>query len=387
VRQTVDPSAGKKTWSEIWSRIQGGQSAKTEILNEVLLMKHFVTSTLLVLLFGAPPMARTKLSLIEDMPWIELYNAIAAMGPSRASAAEKPPGLGAQEPNSSPLESHYILADPDRFGMNITVAKSDLGDHYHLQVYFTVPEDESIVDVNLITIYGLQMQGGRRSDLPPGTFPSVRGHWKSGDRVTLQVDLPKKFADPDKGWNLTFCVGRAESCSPSPNLLKPLRPTGSVVDSLNQIKSALESYSNLRASRVSLMPLELSGNYRIKEINGCVITLVHTSTILDRNGDGSESTTTALIDLANLTSDAKVSERVYEYGWKPSSRWVLSDAIINGRVPISTESVVKGFPGRSQVATSKSHQIEIEFMDGNAAEVLRKMLIREIVACGEAKSP
>jgi hypothetical protein len=297
---------------------------------------------------------------------------------------------GAQERNSSRVESRYSPADTDLFGMNITVVKSDLGDQYHLQVDFTVPTFEAIADFNLITIYGLREEGGKRTDLPHNTFPSVRGNWKSGDRVTLQIDLPKKFANPAQGWNLTFCVGTPEQCLPSPNLLIPAGTGGTVVESLKRIKAALEYDSNVRASSSSDNPLvryshQISNSYRITRIHGCLITLVHTSTSVDHNYDGGQSTATALVNLANLSSDAKVSKRSYGIGWRPSSRWVLSDRVIDGRVPISTETVIKSFPGQGRVDKSKSRQIEIEFTDRDVAEVVRKMLIHEIVACGEAK--
>jgi hypothetical protein len=64
---------------------------------------------------------------------------------------------------------------------------------------------------------------------------------------------------------------------------------------------------------------------------------------------------------------------------------VLSDRIIDGGVPISTETVIKSFPGHGKVDESKSRQIEIEFTDRDVAEEVRKMLIHEIVACREAE--
>ena len=348
-------------------------------------MTRIVSSILLVLFVPAQLLSQTKTVSGEDIPLTELHNASPATEPESASAAESVSNLGTQEPKSSPIESRYVLADPDQFGMNITVARRDLGDHYHVEVYFTVPTDESIANFNLITIYGLQLEGGRRSDLPSDTFPSVRGNWKSGDQVTLQVDLPKKFADPEKGWNLTFCVGTAEKCLPSPNLLVPKGTAGSIVGTLNKIKAALESYSNLRASTLSEFSLQFSGTYRIERINKCGITLVHRSTTVDRNYDGAESTTTSLVHLGDLSSDAKVTERGYGNGWKPPSRWVLSDDVIAGRAPISTETVIKRFPGQGHVDRSPSYRIEIEFTDRDVAEVVRKMLIHEIMACGEAK--
>jgi hypothetical protein len=295
---------------------------------------------------------------------------------------------GAQGPKTVQHETRYRLADPDLFGMNIAVVRSDSGDQYHLQVDFTIPAaDKNIAHFNLITIYGLQLEDGSRSDLPPKMFPSVRGNWKSGDRVTLQIDMPKKFADPARGWNLTFCVGSTEGCFPSPNLLTPIGTSGSIEKSLNNMKAALESNSNLQTSRVSENPLRISDNYRITQINNCVITLVHTSVSVDRNYDGGQTISTALINLSNLRSDAKVSEKSYGKGWNPSSRWVVSDSVTDERAPISTENVIESFPGPPRhIQKSVSRQLEIEFLDYDVAEVVRKILVNEIGACGGDKT-
>ena len=361
------------------------QIHQSESMNtrDALSMKRIVTTTVLLLVLGTSLVGRTQRLMSKNAHWTEFYNTIAKMGLSRDSEKENFSKLSTQESKSSLFESRYILADPDRFGMNITVARSDRGNHYHLQIDFMVPTDESITNFYIITTYGSQMEGGRRSYLSEDTFPPVQGNWTSGDRVTLHVDLPKAFADPDKGWNLTFCIGTVETCLPSPNLLKSVSPTRRNTDSLSQLKTALDSYSNLRASRISEFPLSLSGNYQISKIQGCVIFLVHTSTILDRNHDGGKTTTTSSVNLANLSADPKVSEKTYGSGWKPSSRWVLSDDLIGGMAAIPTESVIERFPGRGEVDKSQSHKIEIEFMDPYVAEVIRKMMINEVTACGK----
>lgn len=355
-------------------------------MRDVLNTKRMVSTTPLLLLLGMSLVAGTQTPQIENMNGAGFYNPIAKLGLNRASEKGNFSKGSNQESKSSPLEFRYILADPDRFGMNITVARSDRGDHYHLQIDFIVPADESVTNFNLITIYGLQVEGGRRSDLPQGTFPSVRGNWTSGDRVTLHVDLPKAFADPDKGWNLTFCIGTTQVCSPSPNLLKSVSATTRNIDSLSQLKAALDSYANLRASRTSSeIPLKLSDHYQISKIKGCVITLVHTSTVLDQHYDGVTTTTTSTVNLANLSTDAKVSEKPYENGWKPSSRWVLSDDLIVGTAAIPNDTVIERFPGPGEVAKSQSRKIEIEFMDPYVAEVIRNMLVNQITFCADLK--
>jgi tetratricopeptide (TPR) repeat protein len=290
-------------------------------------------------------------------------------------------------PETSQRESRYTPADPDLFGMNITVLKKVLGDQYHLQVDFTVPAArEPITRFTLITIYGLRREGEKRLDLPPDTFPSVRGNWKPGDRVTLQINLPKKFADPARGWDLTFCVGGTAGCFPSPNLLTPIGTRSSIAESLNRIKAVLESYSNVQASRVSENPLQVSDSYRITDINNCLITLVHTRVSIDRNYDGGKTTSTALINLSSLRSDVKVSEKSYGKGWKPPSRWLVVDNVADGRTPIRTENVIESFPGPpKRIDQSESNQLEIEFLDYNVAEVVGKELVNLIVACGMDK--
>jgi hypothetical protein len=321
-------------------------------MRDTLNMKRVASTTPLLLLLGMSLLAGTQTSLIDNIQGAGFYNPITKLRFNHAFEKANFSKLSTQESKSSPVGFRYILADPDRFGMNITVARSDWGDHSHLQIDFIVPTDESITNFNLIKIHGLQVERGRRLDLPQGTFPSVRGNLTPGDRVTLHADLPKTFADPDKGWNLTFCIGTAQRCSPSPNLLKSVSATRRNIDSLSQLKGALDSYANLRASRTSSeIPLELSGNYQISEINGCVITLVHTSTILDQYYDGGK-TATSSVNLANLSADAKVSEKPYENGWKPSSRWVLSDDLIVGTAAVPTDTVIERFPGRGEAAKS-----------------------------------
>jgi hypothetical protein len=83
-------------------------------------------------------------------------------------------------------------------------------------VSFVIP-DEPSSSYDTITIYGMQIIGTQRST--EKSYPSVQGHWQPNDRVRFSVRVPKEYADPSRGWDLTFCVGSAKGCYPSPNLL------------------------------------------------------------------------------------------------------------------------------------------------------------------------
>lgn len=99
---------------------------------------------------------------------------------------------------------------------NVTVRQSDAGNYYLLNVSFTVPEvPDSKFDT--ITIYGMQIIENERShDM---NYPSVHGSWQPNEHVEFYVRVLKEYADPSHGWNVTFCVGSATGCYPSPNLL------------------------------------------------------------------------------------------------------------------------------------------------------------------------
>jgi hypothetical protein len=72
-------------------------------------------------------------------------------------------------------------------------------------------------------------------------------------------------------------------------------------------------------------------------------------------------------------------------GFRDGNRQVggYSDDLIGGMAAIPTETVIERFPGRGEVDKSQSHKIEIEFMDPYVAEVIRKMMINEVTACGK----
>jgi hypothetical protein len=187
---------------------------------------------------------------------------------------------------------------------------------------------------------------------------------------------------------------------PTPRRLvqKPIVPS-SVVSLLTRLKELLASHSNVRAD---LPPFRTSAtgrieqvdarhdsdDYRITDIKNCTITLGHRSTGVDQNYDGTETTTTALVNLSNLRSDVKVSERGYGEDWEPPSRWVVSDIIVDGRTPIPTEIVRAAFPGLKQGGKSQSDSLVIEFPDSVAAEQARTLLVKAIAACsGDKKRP
>jgi hypothetical protein len=280
-------------------------------------------------------------------------------------------------------EKDYIVADWDRFNMNITIGERDLGDHYHLKIRFTVPTQETAEKFDLILIYGLQIVGGKRSDLPSDTYPTLHGNWNIGDRVTLEVDIPKQFSDAGKGWNLTFCVGSDQGCWSSPNLLKRTAMTPNVAESLGRIKAALENYSNLRGSIERANRYQFSNTYRITAIDNCAITVTHKSTSFDHNYDGVESTSTSIVDLRNLDSAVKLSIRDYGAESKPARRSVLTANIVHGGSPIVTDKFIDRMPGTRGTERSQADKIEIEFADEDVAEVIGKMFGEEIIACHE----
>jgi tetratricopeptide (TPR) repeat protein len=83
-------------------------------------------------------------------------------------------------------------------------------------VSFVIP-DVPDLKFDTITIYGMQIIGNQRShDM---AYPSVHGSWQPREHVEFSVRVLKEYADSSLGWNLTFCVGSAAGCYPSPNLL------------------------------------------------------------------------------------------------------------------------------------------------------------------------
>jgi hypothetical protein len=122
-----------------------------------------------------------------------------------------------------PLQQTYIPAfaasgvtSPVASDMAISVQKTMRTDTEVFQVVFTVPNEPDAV-FNTVKIYCTQMSGTERAS--EKIYPSQRGSWKPGDRVTFSVEIPKNLANAEAGWHLTFCVGTDATCYPSPNLL------------------------------------------------------------------------------------------------------------------------------------------------------------------------
>jgi hypothetical protein len=122
-----------------------------------------------------------------------------------------------------PLQQTYIPAfaaatggSPIADDMAVSVKKTARADTEVFQVSFTVPNEPDAV-FNTVKIYCTQMSGTERAQ--EKLYPSQQGNWKPGDRVSFSIEIPKKLADPQAGWHLTFCVGTDAACYPSPNLL------------------------------------------------------------------------------------------------------------------------------------------------------------------------
>lgn len=98
----------------------------------------------------------------------------------------------------------------------VSVKQSEAGNFYELKVAFIIP-DVSSYTFDTITVYGMRIVGGQRSD--DTNYPSLHGSWKPNDRAEFSVRVPKECTDPSKGWNLTFCVGSTAGCYPSSNVL------------------------------------------------------------------------------------------------------------------------------------------------------------------------
>jgi hypothetical protein len=81
-----------------------------------------------------------------------------------------------------------------------------------------------------IEVYGYkQINGVRTNDVPEGTFSKRFGEWHSGDMLTLDLSVPKRFSDGTAGRVLRIGVGDDGGYSPSPNLL-----TGTQLRDTNQ---------------------------------------------------------------------------------------------------------------------------------------------------------
>lgn|GEM_PF-2166952 len=102
--------------------------------------------------------------------------------------------------------------------MGIKVIRSEHADAARFQVSFIVPSEPNNPVFNMVRIYCTQITNRERTQSK--IYPEMQGNWKPGDRVSFTVDVPKELANPQAGWNLTFCVGSDGACYPSPNLLE-----------------------------------------------------------------------------------------------------------------------------------------------------------------------
>ena len=123
------------------------------------------------------------------------------------------------QPETSPsTHSRDLLT-----GENVTVRQADAGSYYLLDVSFVIP-DVCDLKFDTIEIYGMQIIGKQRSHNM--AYPSVHGSWQPKEKAEFSVRVLKEYADPSLGWNLTFCVGSAARCYPSPNLLTLITQNG-----------------------------------------------------------------------------------------------------------------------------------------------------------------
>jgi hypothetical protein len=120
-----------------------------------------------------------------------------------------------------------LLDTPSAVAMAPVVNAVAQGDSYHYDVSFTVPALGLLAanPINLITIYSYKIdKAGNRSE--DKNYNPIRGNWKTGDRVSIPIDIPKPYVE-DMGHNtyLRFCVGSVQGCVPGPNVLLPETPT------------------------------------------------------------------------------------------------------------------------------------------------------------------
>jgi hypothetical protein len=121
-----------------------------------------------------------------------------------------------------------VLDTPSAVAMAPVVNAVVQGDSYHYDLSFTVPAISGLLaanPINLITIYAYKIdKAGNRSE--EKNYSPVKGNWKTGDRVSIPIDIPKAYVE-DVGHTtyLRFCVGSVQGCVPGPNVLLPESPT------------------------------------------------------------------------------------------------------------------------------------------------------------------
>jgi hypothetical protein len=134
-----------------------------------------------------------------------------------ASAQTYKPPISASDPGHDARES----------SMNIQVERTDSGQTAHLKVTLTVPPASRDVSAyERMFFYGWTVDAnGHRRDFSicrksakcPEGFPIKNGPFAPGDRVIIETDLPRSFADA-QGAHLHVGVG-GKKYYPTQNLL------------------------------------------------------------------------------------------------------------------------------------------------------------------------
>jgi predicted membrane metal-binding protein len=169
-----------------------------------------------------------RISGLHIAPVVPFPSAAFVAAPNGASAAKS--SQRKQQARQVVNVQRYKPADatiPLAGIMDTTVTRRLLPGQCELAVSFTVPPPSADPTLgpfqyHVIMIYGSRRYGPNVSQverLPESTFAPVQGNWKAGARVSFTVNVPRQYSDPGRGWEVHFCVGSAERCTPSPNLL------------------------------------------------------------------------------------------------------------------------------------------------------------------------
>jgi hypothetical protein len=153
-------------------------------------------------------------------------DALAMFNKAHAFGVMDSPKLGAENMGTliDRQRNSVVRYDPDPstspYGslMKVSVARTDLGETYNLNVQLTVP-DVALPDLRYerIDVSGLRFQNRNITDR--FSLPSVTGHWNPGQRIGFVVSLGKDRSKASDGWILRFCIGTSDQCLPGPNLL------------------------------------------------------------------------------------------------------------------------------------------------------------------------
>lgn len=176
------------------------------------------------------------------------------LSPAEKPAPQQKPALSDQSDHSSQPAYRYQPREVTAWSkeLNISVARSDGGDHYHFDVEFTVPSVPKglpgtaalIEPVTVVRVYGSAVSPEGRTELPRKNFSDLAGSWNIGDRVHFAFNAPKDFANPVHRWFVQFCVGSTQ-CVPSPNLLDDGPEPGQTVPTSSQPHIRVENRSSV----------------------------------------------------------------------------------------------------------------------------------------------